>query len=560
MRILKPFLKVIGSYSLEEKVLSVVALLVFVFFMTKSIAVFVNPTSVFASQSVYTEAIINDKPTLINPLYVDFAQANRDISALVFSGLVKYNPDTARFINDLGELTISEDKKEYIFKIKDDVTWHDGEPFSVDDVMFTYNIVLSETFQNPVLKANFEGVKIEKIDDASMKFVLERPNSFFITNLNVGILPEHILQSSDIGKLPSNDFNLNPVGTGPYQVKSKLELLDDGRQKLALERYENYYGINPSIAEIRFNIYPDEVMLLDDIDSINIIAKVNKELSTILEGDRFDVLYYSLPQYVAVFFNTNDDLLSNQKMRLALTKSIDKAELLGNIENVVPVDTPLLQLSQDDWLFKPNIEEAQGALFDLGYKYQKNDEGEVIEGQNYRKNSDGDELSVTLTVRQLNEATEQFENQQETIDHLSQKWEQVGIKTNIEYLPDQEYFQRLSEKNYQMILAGQSMGYNLDIFPFWHSSQIDQGSALNLSRYSNFGADTQIEKIRESFDQEEQENRMETLAQIISDDVPALFLYRQNYILATDGKVKNVNFENLAYPSDRFSFIKDWEI
>jgi peptide/nickel transport system substrate-binding protein len=146
---------------------------------------------------------------------------------------------------------------------------------------------------------------------------------------------------------------------------------------------------------------------------------------------------------------------------------------------------------------------------------------------------------------------------QDTVQFLTESWEKVGVKLNVSLLGEEDFYNAIKERKYDMVLTGQSMGYNLDTFPFWHSSQVKEGG-LNLSNFKNFGADAQIEKIRETFDPEEKEDRQKRLAQVISQEVPALFLYRPNYLLLTDNKVQNFYLDDLAYPADRFADISDW--
>jgi ABC-type transport system substrate-binding protein len=140
---------------------------------------------------------------------------------------------------------------------------------------------------------------------------------------------------------------------------------------------------------------------------------------------------------------------------------------------------------------------------------------------------------------------------------LVEAWKVGGVKVNLHYLSETEYMEAIKQKNYDMILAGQNMGYNLDTYPFWHSVQIKE-DGLNLSRFASFAADQQIEKIRETFDKTEKESRQKKLAEIISNEVPALFLYRPSYVFLTDGKVKNMSLDGLAYESDRFVNVADW--
>lgn len=554
---LKVFLRVLKAFTLEEKVLSVVLFLVMVFFGLKSYSYLLNPTAVIAESGIYTEATISTKQVLINPLYVDFAQANRDISSLVFSGLLKYDPTVAGFVDDLASLKISEDKKEYAFTIKDNIKWHDGQPFTADDVIFTYGIIQADVFQNPVLKGDFQGVKIAKVDDKTVTFTLERPNSFFITNFNVGMLPKHSLENVRVEDMLSTTFNLQPIGTGPYKVSGALEAADNGDQRVKLEQFQDYYGNKPKIKEVRFNVYPDEASLLKDKGSINVVARLSSALADLVYDARFQTVNYSLPQYTAVFFNTQSKVLKDQKMRLGLSKAVDKDKLVPQLDNRVRVDTPLMGLNQKDWNNTPDDTAANGALFDLGYKYKKDDKGVVVPGEIYRRDKDGNILELKMVARAYDEGTAQDNEVKTTVNFLVAAWAKVGVQVTVEYLGDKEYSEAIQAKQYDMVLAGQSMGYNLDTYPFWHSSQVKE-DGLNLSNYRSFAADQEIEKIRETFDKEEKESRQKQLAATISKEIPAIFLYRPNYLYLTDGKLKNVSMENLSFESDRFVDIADW--
>lgn len=556
-KFLQVFLRVLKAFTLEEKVLSVVFMLAILFFGIKSYTLVINPAGVFAESGVYTEGIISTIPVLLNPLYVDFSQANRDVSSLVFSGLLKYDPKLGGFVDDLASLKISEDKKEYVFTIKDNVLWHDERPFTADDVIFTYGFIQAETFQNPLLKANFLGVKIEQVGEKTVKFSLARPNSFFITNFNVGILPKHILGETVVTDLLNSKYNLQPIGTGPYKVAGPLQSSDDGKQRVVLNRFEGYYSTKPKINEVRFNVYPDEDSLLREKSSINILARVSNALTELIYDTRFKTINYALPQYNAVFLNTQSKVLKSTKVRIALLKSLDKDALVAKLDNRGRIDTPLMGLNQKDWINTPDQKEANGALYDAGYQFKKDEKGQILAGEIYRKDKAGKELELTLIARAYDQGTAQNKEVQATLGTLVDSWTKIGVKTNLSYLSEIEYLDAIRTKQYDMILAGQSMGYNLDTFPFWHSSQVKE-DGLNLSNYRSFAADQEIEKIRETFDKDEKETRQKQLAKIISKEVPAIFLYRPNYLFLTDGKVQNINLDNLSFESDRFVNIADW--
>ena len=548
------FWRVIRSYSIEEKVISLVLVVVVVALLIASVVdIFKRPEFFAGGGGFYTEGLINDRPTMINSVYADLSEANRDVSSLVFSGLTRYDPKVEAFVKDLADLSIDEEKTTYTFTLRDGVTWHDGEPLTAEDVYYTFHDVIQHPeFQNPVLKANFDGVEIEQIDQSTIEFVLTQPNSFFITNLNVGILPKHILGGVPVAELPQSSFNLQPVGTGPYTVDSALELMNDGRQRVLLTLNENYYAEKPSIKNIRFHIYPDDESMKKEVGTLNIIARVPRSVKEEIDNnDRFSFQHYELPQYTAVFMNMDSAILKKDKVRLALQKALNKDDLLTLFPDKMGVDTPVMGLDQAEWLYQPNVEEAQGALFDAGYKLD-----DEAENDPYRKDSDGENLKFVLLIQQLNNPVV-AEDMQKTVDFLVESWKAIGVEVEAQFEPIDMFGERVQTRDYDLLLTGESLGYNLDTYSYWHSSQTGD-AGLNLSNYGSFAVDALIEKVRDTFDNEEKAELIEQMAEVIATDVPAIFLYRPSYTFVTDKKVEGTSLENWVYPSDRFANISEW--
>lgn len=542
------------SYSIEEKVVSLIIAIVVLGAVVQGMVEFFKNPGLFTDEGgTYTEGILSDNPVMLNPLYVDFTEANREISGLIFSGLTKYNPNLKAFVGDLADLTINQEGTTYSFKLKPGILWHDGEELTAEDVYFTYHdVIQSPDFQNPVLKANFEGVEIKKTGPDMIEFVLKKPNSFFITNLNVGILPKHLLGKVPVGDLPYHEFNLQPVGSGPYKISQPVETNNEGRQRVFLSLNEKYYGKMPSIKNVRFHVYLSSDLMAKEKGTVNVISKVPKEIMKDIEdSNRFWFVNYELPQYTAVFMNMNSDVLKKKKVRIALQKAVDKNELLTLLSGKTAVDTPLMDLDQAKWLYQPNIDEANGALFDSGYMWDKD------AGDEYRKTADDANLKFVLLVRQYEEGTSASEDMKVVVNFLVEAWKKIGVETEVQYLGVGDFGERVQNRDYDLLLTGESLGYNLDTYSYWHSSQAE-GNGLNLSNYKSFAADSLIEKIRKTFDMEEKEELLQDLAEEIAEDVPAIFMYRPSYVFATDNKVKNIKLDNLAYPGDRFANIAEW--
>lgn len=218
---LRQILKVMNK---KEKYLSFGSLFLALFFL------FVFLVNLYTSQrkevpaygGTYSEALVG-QPQFINPILA-VSDVDRDLSKLVYSGLVGYDED-GNLVMDLAESYSTKDGKEYIFKLRRNVFWHDGKPFNVDDVVFTVNAILNPDYGSP-LRSVWQGVKVEKIDDYTVKFILDNPYAMFLETLTVGILPRHIWESMNPKNIILSPINLTPVGTGPFKVdkiiKSKL--------------------------------------------------------------------------------------------------------------------------------------------------------------------------------------------------------------------------------------------------------------------------------------------------------------------------------------------------
>jgi ABC-type transport system substrate-binding protein len=306
---------------------------------------------------------------MLNPWFTVTNDVNRDITSLVFSGLQRYNPFTGKVEDDMATLEIGGNNRIYELTLRNDLFWHDSteelpRPVTADDVVFTFQAIQKQGFLNPILQKNFRGVDIVKIDDRTVQFRLEKPYSFFQSNLTLGILPKRHLENIPADRLlEALDFNLNPVGSGPFKFKSMVEAALS--TEVTLERFDRFYGGKPYIDRIVFRAFPDYPSLLSDLPNLDGVRHVprNKEGKAIIPR-RYRTHYYSLPQYVALFFNMDREVLKDETLRLALQLATNKRDIVKTINETVIVDTPLLEFAKKDWQYRFEPGAAQGALFD----------------------------------------------------------------------------------------------------------------------------------------------------------------------------------------------------
>ncbi|MFA6917506.1 MAG: ABC transporter substrate-binding protein [Candidatus Gracilibacteria bacterium] len=556
MKFLGLFIKVLRSYSYADVLISVFAIVAITAMIVKMM-LFPYGFFHFGEPNIYTEGVVSRNGIQnINPLFVDYNDADREVCALVFSGLMKYDPDKKAVVDDMAVLSINEDKTQYTLTLREGLKWHDGQPITADDVYFTFNdVIMNKSFQNGILRTNFAGVKIDKIDERVVKFTLDKPNVFFVTNLTVGILPKHVLAGVDPYDLFQNEFNKMPVGSGPYMVTEPVESFPDGRMQVVLTRNPYYYGEPSEIEYMRLITYPTMDELVEEVNAVNGVVKVSGEhVSDFQNNDRFELIPYELPQYTAVFINMESDLLKDRSVRLALRKAVDKDVLLADSVDKIRVDTPLMELNQSELVYKASKEDALKALDDAGFKYGEDD----VEHVGIRYGKDEKALELDLIVRYYEEGSEQFDETQKVITFLEQSWESLGFGIKIEFLSLETFNERVMRRDYDLLFVGQNLGYNLDTYSYWHSTQAAP-MGQNFSNYKSFQADTLIEAIRSTFDEQIKNQKLKELAEQIKKDIPAIFLYRPRYFYAIDGKISGLTMNNVVFPSDRYVRMGLWK-
>lgn len=333
-----------------------------------------NTTEVPAVGGTHTEGVVG-QPRFINPIYAN-TDADRDLVQLTFSGLLKYDRDL-NIKEDLAEsFQIDSGGTTYTFHLKEDLKWSDGKPLTADDVIFTIQTIQDPNFKSP-LQASWVGVDIEKIDDLTVRFILKKPYIAFLENATVPILPKHIWEDTGAEEFAFASYNLNPVGSGMFKVKSVKERINS-IARIVLEQNKYYHDQKPNIKEIKFIYYDSEEELIKD-------AKKNKldgiSLSSGIDlGPDWENNLISLPRYFAVFFNIlESDILSSHNVRLALNYATNKEEIVSsvlgidnhNLASQKTVESPILpkiyNFSSPEQVYNFDQQKARELLEEEGF-------------------------------------------------------------------------------------------------------------------------------------------------------------------------------------------------
>lgn len=501
----------------------------------------------------YVEGFIG-APQLINPLYATSGNdIDLDLSALVFSGLLRYN-NQQELVGDLASsFEISQDQKQYTIVLRQNVVWHDGSSFGADDVLFTFSSIQDPQWKSPFY-SRFKNLRIEKVDDATIRLTLEEPNALFLDYLTIGILPAHLWEGIPSVSATLSELNIKPIGTGPYIFSSVSKEKKSGTVKeYVFDRNIQFYREQPRLSEIHFRFYQDEEDLVSalkkkQIDGARPIIGGTVDLVDARNDKRFTEHRLAFPQYTAAFFNKKNSILKDRGVREALLAAIRKSEFLSvdSLQAVDLLDGPIPPSSQaftkDVKRYGYDLKRSGELLDQAGFKVQ--DSG-------IRKKGDQELVFNLKTV-----ADADF---QKVAEILQKQWGTIGVKVNIESI-EVSKFQRevIRPRNFDIVLATEYVGPLTDLFSFWHSTQTGE-KGLNLSGVVNRDIDAFLEASRTTNNRDERIGKLrEAQNLLVTTEVPALFLYQPTYLYLVSSKIKGIFDGSVPTVSGRFNGIETW--
>jgi peptide/nickel transport system substrate-binding protein len=505
------------------------------------------------SGGTYREAVIGTF-TNANPIYAS-GSVDNTVSSLVFSSLLRYDEEN-RLVGDLArQWSVDDSGLEYTVLLRDDVFWHDGFPFTAEDVEFTYNVIKSADSRS-FLNSNWLNIDVEKIDDYSVRFVLPNVFSPFPHSLTNGIIPKHILGDVEVSQLRSSSFNnIEPIGTGPFRwsaVEARAGALDERSEIIALSAYEDYHLGQPLLNGYRVYTYTDELRALDAMDNkvVNAISGLGTLPSDYLGKSWINEVNIPLTAQVNLFFNNSAEVFESAALRRALVQMIDQRQVVEVLDYpVLTSSSPLLpvnlgysddikQLKHDEESAKKKLEDADWALNDEGY-WQKGD----------------DLIEFTLTAQ----ATPDFID---VATNISDQLSRQGVVVSLDLRDESQMQEVLSGHSYDALLHGIAVGVDPDVFAYWHSSQGSAGSMnrLNFSQYNSAIADEALEAARTRQDGDIRAVKYEQFLSAWQDDAPAVSLYQPRYYYIYRGKLHNFEPKSINSASGRLANVHNWAV
>ena len=492
----------------------------------------------------FTEGIVGT-PSLVNPVLAS-SQADKDITMLVFSGLMRKTGE-GELVPDLAEsYATSDGGKTYTFTLRDDLTFHDGKPLTSADVLYTIRQV-----ENPLIKSPrrlaWDQIQVEAPDPKTIVITLPESNSAFLEKTTLGILPAHLWADVSADQFASSVLNTEAVGSGPYKIVKTKRHSSGLVYEYRLDAFKKTFEI-PLIENVNILFYDNTESANRDLVNHDIDAEggIDPEIISTLD-DSHSVKALSLPRVFGLFFNQNQaTFFADKNVRTAIAMSIDTERIakivLGGyaapLHGVLPGADESITFDPAkaiDMLDKAGWEKAEdGTRTKMIGKEERTLEFTIATG-------DAPELSSAAEVI--------LENLRDVGIKVFVKPYELGLLNQTIIRP----------RKYDSLLFGQVINQPTDLYAFWHSSErTDPG--LNVALYTSVKADKALENAVHEQDEEKRAEFLHTAINTISDDLPAVFLYSPEYVYVTPTKLQGFTSSRVTQAQDRFADIRSWYV
>lgn len=483
-----------------------------------------------------------------NPIFTSQSNVDADIRALVFEKFIKISKEGTPIKGIAKEWKVSSDGKTYDITISLDHKWQDGEPLTIDDVLFTFEVAkeLASKYNHDTIGSPLVDVKIEKISDTQLRFVLPESNATFFEAIAVYIIPQHKLENTIVSNIPFDSFAKYPLGSGPYEVYRS-------EPNVVYLRASQYYWVTPKIETLVYRLYSNydalEAAFRNGIlDAIGSVDEFSMSYTDEYSGyEKYSVTLES--RLRMIFFNTRKERLENKELRIALNHLTQKELLLekAHISGEV-VNGPI---SKSSWAYnESNImkyeydkEKAENILQKLGYTKNQN--------SGYFETNDKKILSFTLSYYDsgLNERIALA---------LRDLWKEEGVVLNLEPLTYTQLTQEIvATRDFELLMYEVETTIDPDQYNLWHSLKTNYPD-LNLSGYTYERVDILLEEARKSLKVDKRTFNYALFQKYLTQDVPVIFLYHPNYIYVVREGMNISDISNIIYPYQRFEDVASW--
>lgn len=450
---------------------------------------------------------LDSEPKRINPLFLTDLNSHM-ISNLIFRGLISIDNDGKPKPELAESWQIKDGGKKIIFNLRKDVYWHDGIPFSAQDVLFTLKLLESNEIASPI-KGSLGPVKdIKIIDSHTVSIDYSEPYGSALESLKVGILPQHLGN-----RVLESSFDSSPVGTGPWKVQKWQR-----GQFIILERFDKFYGEVSKIKKVQIRFIPDQTTKYLELKSGRIDAAEFQAHTEVKDlENKFNKYQADSYRYVCLGFNLEKFPFKSSEFRIAVAKMINKEELIkGVLKGNGKIS--LGPYPRGTWYYDSEIKP---------YEYNPKEANQIL------KKLDMSDIKFKIFVASENKELQQV------AQFIQQSLKEGGIQTEIRLFDWQTLRHRiLEEKNYDAVILSRTYLWDPDIYDLWHSSKAKGG--WNLFSFSDREIDRLLERGRKTLDFHRRAEIYKRVQRILYEKQACVFLYETPLTFYASKRIKNI--------------------
>lgn len=455
-----------------------------------------------------------EEPRTLNPLFVADPLSDA-LSRLVFDGLVSLDPTSGEPVPALAtSWDVSDDGTTYTFHLRENVRWHDGQPFTASDVAFTYTRLLDPDVRSPRYSRLAERVKsVDIIDSQTVRITLIRPDASFLSTLaTIGIVPEHVLGTVLPQQLVTDPFGLSSaVGTGPFILTQWLRGVS-----LTFRANPDYYRGAPTIPQYTYRV----VSTLDELarglqdGTIDWATLDPAQVSQLPALDGVTVERYPGYELVLVALQLDpakNKLFTDLRVRKALLLGIDRAAIVEKVWGEWARVAETLQ---------PPASWAAGEP-PVRYPYDPAEAQRLLEEAGWVLGDDGVRVRQGQRLQFGLLATGSDPSRRAVAELLQQQWRAIGVDVQLDLASWGEVRRRATqERDFDALLIGVLWDVDPDQSSVWSSDSFFDG--LNFGHYLSPDVDRLLVEAVGTTDRARRIELYRAIEQQVLSDLPVL--------------------------------------
>lgn len=556
-----------------------------------------EPTPIYITPApglTYREGVIGH-PSSINPLTAS-TQADRDLVALLFRGLLKAGPDGTLVPDLAASWSVSGDGLTYTFDLRHDARWEDGQPVTATDVAFTVALAQDPNYDGP-LGASWQGIRVTVVNAYVVRFTLPTPLGGFARQALLPILPEHLLGDTDVTDLADSDYSANPIGDGPFRIieiddsNALLVRVSGSAPSTAASSTGTSSVTSPSAAgsaaagtsgsapgatassvatagasvEIPGNVQYVELVFFADqasvvkafqagtIDALGGLPPIAAD--TVASGGGSHLLLYPFTSMISVVLNQRSahPEFGSLNVRQGLLTAIDRPQILAATlrgrGTIADVPLPSWSSSYDSSAVVAPTYDTAAAQADLtSAGWARGASGWTVPPGN-----------SPYAIRLLSPDSTTNPIAFAIAGEVVRDWQALGLQVSLQAVDATDYGQDLDNGDFDAAVVDYQLGLDPDVSPLLLSSQVAPAGS-NLSGVSDKSLDALLMAVRTTSDPTARQAAISALEKYVSTNVLMLPICFADYEFVVADRVQGVSTNEIADPSGRYWDVLDWRL